>query len=127
MRYVTNVAGLCISGALLVTASVGSCASTATYQTARLTTPSEATLAAVRAALRTALGRPQLELGVGNYRTATSISVLPPPLSPLETRSVAMPTVFNIVSDGTSCQLVNSTSGEIVLLNGVSCTRLTAK
>jgi hypothetical protein len=105
----------------LAVASLGACSSVASPSPARLADPSAATLARVTSALRTALGRPQLELGAVDYRTATAIAVLPTPVSSRETRSLAVPSLYNIMTDGTKCHLVGATDGKVIALDGVRC------
>jgi hypothetical protein len=110
-----------VSVTALAAASLGACTSVASATPARIADPSAATLARITSALRTALGRPQLELGVVDYRTATAIAVLPSPVSPRETRSLAVPSLYNIMTDGTKCHLVGATDGKVIALDGVRC------
>jgi hypothetical protein len=122
----TKPLGLCLTTTLIAVASLGACVSTTTPKLARLANPNEATIGLVRSALRAKLGKPTLELGANDYRTATSVSVLPSPLSPLETRSLAVPTVYNIMLSSGTCSLVHATSGEKIPLTGVACVAVAA-
>ncbi|WP_300380184.1 hypothetical protein [Henriciella sp.] len=88
---------------------------------ATLTSPDEATLASVKEVLSDALGRARIRLGPEDLTASTSLSVLPPPLGPNETRSPAVPTHFDIVTNGSACFLVRQETGESYRLDGISC------
>jgi hypothetical protein len=103
---------------------LSACATAGPFKPARLATPNDATISIVRQALRTALSRPQLELGVSDYSIATSIVVLPAPLSPLEMRTPAVPSLYAIESNGSQCQLIAPVTGRIIALNGVRCVQV---
>jgi hypothetical protein len=117
-----SIKRLCLA---LCTSLVGmlnvSCATNGTATTARLTTPNAATIIKVRAVLATAIGRPRFELGPEDLETSSSISVLPPPLGPLETRSLVVPKVFDIKVQNGACILVARDDGKVYSLDGVRC------
>ena len=70
------------------------------------------TMATLKSALAEAVGRANVELGPGDLTTTSVVSVLPPPLSALETASVAMPTQFTLMLRGDTCMAVHSETGE---------------
>lgn len=81
----------------------------------------DATLARVKETLSTAMGRANIKLADGDLTERTSVSVLPPPLGPNETNSPAMPTVFDIATNGSDCFLIHRETGERYRLEDVSC------
>jgi hypothetical protein len=85
------------------------------------TTPNAATILKVRAVLATAIGRTRFELGPEDLATSSSISVLPPPLGPLETRSLVVPKAFDIKVQNGACILVARDDGKIYPMVGVRC------
>jgi hypothetical protein len=111
---------------LLSTLSLG-CATHAGPKPARLAQTDSTTMTAVRTALSRALGRTRIELGPENLATSTSISVLPPPLGPYDTRSLATPSVFDIRMDGGTCVLVARADGKTYPLTGVRCRAMQAR
>jgi hypothetical protein len=111
-------------GGLIGLCCLSACATAGPFKPARLATPNDATISTIRETLRTALSRPQLELGVSDYSIATSIVVLPAPLSPLEMRNPAVPSLYAIESNGTQCQLIAPVTGRIIALNGVRCVQV---
>jgi hypothetical protein len=108
-------------GASLISVLTIGCATNSTATAARLTTPNAMTIAKVRAVLATAIGRPRFELGPEDLETSSSISVLPPPLGPLETRSLAVPKVFDIKVQNGACILVAREDGKVYPMDGVGC------
>jgi hypothetical protein len=97
------------------------CATPSGPQPARLATTDAATMTAVRNVLATALGRTRFELGPEDMATSTIVSVLPPPLGPYDTRSSAVPVIFDIKKDATGCTLVAREGGKSYPLTGVEC------
>lgn len=107
---------------LLAPLSAGACQTASTQEPATLNAGDEATLSRIKATLSEAVGRAQIKLGPEDLATSTTISVLPPPLGPNETHSTAMPTVFDIVTNGKSCFAIRRETGNSYRLDGVSCT-----
>jgi hypothetical protein len=101
------------------------CATPGPAVPARLANTEVATMTEVRATLARAVGRARIELGPEDMSTSTSISVLPPPLGPYDTRSLAVPRVFDIKIAGGACVLVARDDGQTYPLKGVRCTRVT--
>jgi hypothetical protein len=120
MTHVFSRFGSPLWASLLCVLNLG-CATGGVAQPARLTTPDPTSIAKVRAVLATAMGRSQVELGPENMATSSSISVLPPPLGPLETRSLAVPKVFDIKVQNGACMLVARDDGKTYPLDGVKC------
>ncbi len=79
------------------------------------------TLARVEAVLAQAMGDASIELGPADLAATTTISVLPPRLTPYEDRSLARPTQFDIMLEGARCLLVRRDTGEEYDLDGVAC------
>lgn len=78
-------------------------------------------LAALRAALGAAVGRAQIDLGPGDPTKSSVVTVLPPPVHPNETHSMARPTQFRMVLKDDACLAVRQDTGEAVMLEGVRC------
>lgn len=114
MRLISIVLGL------LASLGLTACHTTGPVP-ASLMDNSDETRAMVAGYLGPAVGRATVEIGPADLNGASSVSVLPPPLSPLETASVAMPTTFNLMMDGEACYAVDTTTGETVMLDGVAC------
>lgn len=70
------------------------------------------TMTTLKSTLAEAMGRANIELGAGDPTQSSTISVLPPPLGPMETASTAMPTVFTLMMEGDTCMAVHSETGE---------------
>ena len=94
---------------------------------ARLTAISAITMERVTTTLQQALGIQRIDLGPENLSDSTIVSVLPPPLGPYETRSMAQPEVFDIVKRGNACLLVRRTTGMSYPMSGVSCMAIAAQ
>ena len=75
------------------------------------------TMGTLKATLAEAMGRASVELGAGNPAETSMITVLPPPLGPMETASTAMPTQFDLMKRGETCMVVHSETGEEHLLD----------
>ena len=110
-----------LSAAVLASLLTGACQTSASTRPATLETADEATLARVKAVATNAVGRARIKLGEGDLTKTSTLVVLPPPLGPNETASPAMPTVFDIVTHGRDCLLVNRSTGEQFKIKGVSC------
>lgn len=115
MNLMRVFTGVCVT--LLTLA----CQSTGAAVPAALERADAQTMAAVKAVLADAVGRARIELGPGDLTTSSTISVLPPPLSPEEGRSTATPIVFDLVIKGSSCYAVRRDTGRDYALAGVSC------
>jgi len=70
------------------------------------------TMDTLKATLASAMGQGRVELGAGDPTTTSAITVLPPPLGPMETASTAMPTQFNLMMRGNTCMVVHAETGE---------------
>lgn len=110
-----------LSAAVLASLLTGACQTNAATRPATLESADESTLARVKAAAAQAVGRAQIRLGQEDLTETSTLTVLPPPLGPNETASPAMPTVFDIVTHGSDCLLVNRATGEQFRIDGVSC------
>ncbi len=82
------------------------------------------TMAALHAALASAVGRAQVEIGPGDLTQSSTIAVLPPPLGPGEDRSLATPDYFDLMWVDGKCVLVAQETGAQFALDGVSCRKL---
>jgi hypothetical protein len=111
---------MAIAAAVSVMASAG-CATQSTPTSARLERVDAPTLERVRAVLAKAIGRPQFELGPEDLATSSTISVLPRPLGPYDTRSPELPLVFDIKMIDGQCHLVAQGDGKMYPLEGVGC------
>lgn len=79
------------------------------------------TMDEVKATLGRALGRARIELGPGDLTKTSTVSVLPPPLGEFETHSLAKPVLFDLSKKGKACRLTHQQTGEIFVLNSVTC------
>jgi hypothetical protein len=102
-------------------AASAACATPAVERKATLARADEATMQALRAGLARALGRGEAVLGPGDLTQRSEVSVLPPPLGPNETRSLAAPTLFTLVLRGGRCMALRSDTGAAYPLPGVGC------
>ncbi len=98
----------------LIAAAVftGGCETVAPQTPAVLASADAETLDRVKSVLAGAMGRANIELGPGDPTRNSTISVLPPPLSPHEDRSMAAPVLFDIMISGESCHAVRRDTGE---------------
>ncbi len=88
---------------------------------AMLESADDMTLARIKAVLAEAVGRADIRLGPEDLTSMSSVSVLPPRPGPHETHSTAMPTVFDLVTNGKTCMLVRRESGKSYRLDDVAC------
>jgi hypothetical protein len=107
-----------LAAILAAAALAGACKSAAP---AVLTESDEAAISRLKAALATAMGRSQIELGPGDPTQSSTISVLPLPPGPLEDRSLARPTIFRLAIEGDDCFVVREDTRERFPLEGVAC------
>jgi hypothetical protein len=77
-----------------------------------LTDSGPETMNTLKATLASAMGQAQVELGAGDPTRTSAITVLPPPLGPMETASMAMPTQFELMMRGDTCMVVHGETGE---------------
>jgi hypothetical protein len=99
--------------------SLGACQSMAAP--AVLTRADPPAMERLKATLAKAMDRASIELGPGDPSQTSVISVLPRPLSPLEDRSLAKPTIFRLEIEGSACVLVREDNGARIPLDGVEC------
>jgi hypothetical protein len=102
-------------------AMMGACQTMPADGPALLSMGDRASLDALRSGLASALGRPHVTLGADDPTTASAVSVLPPPLGQYETRSLAMPTVFDLAFRDGACVAIQRDTGTVHQLPGVSC------
>jgi hypothetical protein len=107
---------------LLVAVLLAACQTTEEEMTpAVLADASPETMAAVKAALAGHLGQSRIEIGAGDPTRESVIAILPPRPNELEGNSVAMPVMFDILTDGKACFLRTRADSEMILLDGVAC------
>ncbi|MBB5519387.1 hypothetical protein [Amphiplicatus metriothermophilus] len=82
------------------------------------------TMARAKAALAEAMGVAKVELGPGDPTKMSTLAVLPPRPTAHEDRSLARPTVFDIVLKDGRCFAVRRETGEAYELKDVSCRAL---
>lgn len=101
---------------------IAACASSATDAPAVLVSADDDTLLAVAAAIAEARGTARVEFGAGDPTETASLAVLPARPGPKEDRSLAAPTIYDIVLRGETCLLIEKATGtEIILPEPVSC------
>jgi hypothetical protein len=109
---------VCVASAL---AMMGACQTMPADGPALLAEGDRGSLDALRSGLASALGRPQVILGAGDPTTASVVSALPPTLGQYETRSPAMPAVFDLAFRDGACVAILRGVGTVHPLPGVSC------
>lgn len=102
-------------------AALAGCATSAADQRAVLVRADAASVQALSAGLASAMGRASVQLGPGDLTRMSQVAVLPPPLGPLETRSLAAPTVFTLTLRGRACVAIREDTGAAYPLPGVRC------
>ena len=110
-----------LAASLIVTLALSACQTVAGTQVATVDLGDPNTRAALQAALARAVGRARVELGPSASASTSSVTVLPPPLGPHETHSMALPVPFDIVSEGGRCLAVRRDTKETYDLPGVTC------
>lgn len=101
--------------------SIVGCASSPEPNPAVLEASDDKTIAALKQQLGASLDRARIELGPGDLTQQSTISVLPPPLSPAETASPVTPTLFDLVLENETCVAVQRETGERIVLEGIRC------
>lgn len=100
---------------------LGACQHQSQLAPAQLVEAPADTVQHIKAELARAVGRAEIELGAGDLTGASTLTVLPPRLASTETRSTAVPTVFDVFIRGEACLAVQrGTEIEISLPDG-SC------
>lgn len=118
MQPVRTVTTVLFFGVML---SLLACQSLAAHP-ATLNLDDAKTRTVVTSVLSGAVNRAKIELGpVASSQTGT-LTVLPPPLGPLEKNAPGMPVKFNIQSRAGKCQAVQADTQTVYELPGVACT-----
>ncbi|ADU14345.1 hypothetical protein [Asticcacaulis excentricus] len=79
------------------------------------------TVSRLKSALAPVIGRAHIEFGPSAASQPTMLSVLPPPLGPLETHSTALPAIFDVVIKDGKCLAVRHDTGAETELKDVTC------
>ena len=101
--------------------ALSACQTTAGSVRASVDLGDPTTRAALESALGRAVGRAQVTLGPSQSDMTSSVTVLPPPPGPHETRSLAMPVTFDIVSEDGRCVAIRRDTKDVYNLPGVNC------
>jgi len=115
-RFVTILALSCALSACQTLAGAGTQARIAPYDAY-----AEQVL---KSALSSSLHRANIDLGPSDPSASSSITVLPPPVGPYETNSVALPIRFDIVLRDGVCYVVRTKTREAFALKDVMCVPL---
>ena len=115
MRRLTKL--FVATGSILLVA----CETHAALAPAVLETADDETIMALKAVLADAVGRATVELGAGDPTIDSVISVLPPPPGPGEDRSLATPTIFDLVLIDGACVVMERETGAQYPLEGIAC------
>lgn len=86
-----------------------------------LTSADPEAIARLKAALASAMGQAQVELGPGDPTQTSTLSVLPRPPGPPEDRSLAMPTIFRLETENGACFVVREEGGARTQVDGAQC------
>lgn len=100
---------------------LGACQHHASVTPAVLADNTPETLQALKDGLASAMGRAQIVLGAGDPTTSSRITVLPRPLTDLETNSPATPILFQLFKKGDGCFAVREGTEDLITLDGVTC------
>ena len=100
---------------------LGGCQTGAALQPAALVEADAEVISKLKTALADAVGRARIELGAGDLKGASVITVLPPPPGPYETRSMALPVEFDLLADERGCYARQRGRLDLIALNGVAC------
>ena len=79
------------------------------------------TLANLKSVIAAAMGKPRVEFGAGDLTQSSEIAVLPPRLGPHETRSPAVPTLFDLAMVAGDCVVIQRATGEITPAPNTPC------
>lgn len=117
-----KLGSLALIGSLVASA----CQSSPSFTYAALKTADSQSMNVVMTVLARAMNRARVEIGPGDLTMTSTISVLPPGLSPDEDRSTVTPALFDIMLEGSVCYVVRRDSGDAFQLRGVACRPLGA-
>lgn len=107
--------------ALYASAMIGACQSSAAPRPAVLVSGDGEALVRLKKGLAQAIGRARVELGPSDPTRTPELTVLPPPPSAHEDRSLAIPTAFRLEVSGDRCFAVREDTGQRHALRGVAC------
>lgn len=110
-----------LATSLIVTLGLSACQTVAGTQPATVNLDDPASRQALESALGHAIGRAGVKLGPSQSANTSSVSVLPPPLGPHETHSMALPVIFDIISENGRCLAVRRDTNDVYDLPGVTC------
>lgn len=110
-----------LAASLIVTLALSACQTVAGTQAATVDLDDPATRQALQSALARAVDRGRVEFGPSTSANTSSVTVLPPPLGPHETHSMALPVQFDIVSEDGRCLAIRRDTREVYDLPGVTC------
>jgi hypothetical protein len=100
---------------------MGGCETNAGRTPAVLPSQNAAAMDEIKTVAARAMNKASVTLGPGDPTQSPTIAVLPPALSAHETRSTAMPTLFDLMIIDGACMLVRREDGAGFALPGVSC------
>ena len=90
-------------------------------QRAVLQEADEASIAAIKTVISKSMNRAEVQFGPGDLTRSSVISVLPPPLAPIEGRSTVRPTLFTLMMLGGDCLLRRDDSDELLPVPDIDC------
>ena len=94
---------------------------TPTSVPATLSDASAETLDSLRLQIAELLGQDRVRFGSDDLTTTSTITVVPPPLGPLETHSTAVPIRLDLILEGETCFAVRRDTQERTALRDISC------
>lgn len=109
------------AAAIVLPLALSACQTVAGSRSASVDLGDPATRQALENALGRAIGRARVALGPSQSDIASTVTVLPPPPGPHETRSMALPVHFDIVVDNGRCLAVRRDTKDVYELPGVDC------
>jgi hypothetical protein len=105
----------------LFVASLSACQTSRQPRLATLEDGTPQNTATLTRVLAQAVGRAEVQLGPVDLARQPLISVLPPPLGPLEGASPAVPEIFELVAVGAACYVRRRRDEALFALPGLSC------
>ena len=112
-----RAATLCIG--LVMSASCQSAAPAAVP--ASLIDGSTETIETLKTQIAAALGRDHVTLGQADLTQSSTVTIVPPPLGPMEKNSTAMPIRFDLFIEGDIYYAINRATGEKTELIDIPC------
>lgn len=104
--------------------AVSACQTAAMPEPAVLNSTDQDSISKLKAVLAAEMGVAKIELGAVDLATQSTVSVLPPRLSGLETRSLAVPTQFDLFLKDGDCYIVRQGAEQLIAVPELECRKV---